>query len=84
VPRDRVPVRTQALDLVVVPGVAFDTACHRLGRGAGVYDRFLASLGTATRRVGVALDARIVPALPIDPHDVPMHLVATERRVLRP
>ncbi len=84
VPRDRTPVRTQALDMVVVPGVAFDTACHRLGRGAGVYDRFLSTLGTATRRVGVAMDARIVPALPTDPHDIPMHLVATERRVLRP
>jgi 5-formyltetrahydrofolate cyclo-ligase len=84
VPSARTPVRVQALDMVVVPGVAFDTHCHRLGRGAGVYDRFLASLGSATRRVGVVTDTRLVPALPHEAHDVPMHLVATDRRVVRP
>ncbi|MFO0961358.1 MAG: 5-formyltetrahydrofolate cyclo-ligase [Phycisphaerales bacterium] len=82
VPRDHVPVRPASLTAVVVPGLAFDERCHRLGRGAGVYDRFLAELDPRTRRLGVAPEARIAPALATDPHDIPMHAVATERRVI--
>lgn len=83
VPRDRVPVRLASIDAVVVPGLVFDESCHRLGRGAGVYDRFLAALDPSTRRIGVVPDARVVPQLPADSHDIPMHMVVTERRVIR-
>jgi 5-formyltetrahydrofolate cyclo-ligase len=82
VPRDHVPVRPSALTAVVVPALAFDERCHRLGRGAGVYDRFLAELDPRTRRLGVAPEARIVPALPTDPHDIPMHAVVTPERTI--
>ena len=67
---------------VIVPGLAFDRRGHRLGRGAGVYDRFLATLAPHTLRIGVIPDAQLVDALPTEPHDVPMHLVVTEKRVI--
>ena len=83
VPRDRVPVSSTDIAAVVVPGMAFDRAGHRLGRGAGVYDRFLATLPPTALRIGLVPSNRLVDRLPTDPHDVPMHVVATEREVLR-
>jgi 5,10-methenyltetrahydrofolate synthetase len=83
VPRDRVPVAQSEVAAVVVPGMAFDRAGHRLGRGAGVYDRFLAALPASALRIGLVPSNRLVERLPTDPHDVPMHVVATEREVLR-
>jgi 5-formyltetrahydrofolate cyclo-ligase len=73
------------LDAVIVPGLAFDRAGHRLGRGAGFYDRFLISL-TARRAdapgprpdlVGVALRAHLVAEVPCGPDDVRVHRLAT-------
>ena len=82
VPRDHVPVRAAGLAAVLVPGLAFDAHGNRLGRGAGVYDRFLAMLPPSVLRVGLCPEALVAPALPTEPHDVPMHFVVTERRVI--
>jgi len=82
VPRAHVPVRTATLTAVVVPGLAFDSHGHRLGRGAGVYDRFLATLAPHTLRIGVIPNAQLVDALPTDPHDISMHFVATEQQTI--
>lgn len=82
VPRNHVPVRPGSLTAVLVPGQAFDERGHRLGRGAGVYDRFLASLPPSVLRIAVSPEALIVPQLPSEAHDIPMHFVVTERRVI--
>ena len=63
-----------------VPGLAFDRQGVRLGRGVGCYDRALARHPTAVR-IGLAYDAQLVDALPVDPWDVPMHAVITETQV---
>lgn len=64
------------LDLVIVPGVAFDRANNRLGRGAGYYDRFLAELPSTTATVGLAYDFQIVDDIGgLDPHDQPVSCV---------
>ena len=76
------PVPLEVLDLVLVPGVAFDPLCRRLGRGRGHYDATLAALPAATPRFGLAFDLQIVPAVPEEPHDVPLDAVVTESRVL--
>lgn len=76
------------LDLVVVPGIAFDLRGGRLGRGAGFYDRFLASPGLKSITIGVALDAQVVMELPmrgagVGPcPDARMDAVLTESRVV--
>ncbi len=59
----------KALDLVIVPGVAFDRKGNRLGRGRGYYDNFLRRLPKDTPSVGLAFDFQILPALPISPTD---------------
>jgi 5-formyltetrahydrofolate cyclo-ligase len=71
------------IDLVLVPGLAFDGAGRRLGRGGGHYDATLAALPGATA-VGLAYDAQVVPAVPSEPHDARLAAVVTERRTLVP
>jgi 5-formyltetrahydrofolate cyclo-ligase len=72
------------LDLVFVPGVAFDAHGGRLGRGRGHYDATLAALPAGAARVGLAFDLQIVPEVPQEPHDAPLDAVVTESRVLFP
>lgn len=63
-------LQPEDLDLVVVPGVAFDAAGNRLGRGAGYYDRFLSLLPSTTPVIGVGYDFQLTPAIPgLEPHD---------------
>ena len=67
-----------AIRLAVVPGVAFDRAGHRLGRGRGYYDRFFAAHPLpAAWRIGYCFPFQLVPAVPAEPHDRPVHEVLT-------
>ena len=71
--RDRVKeVPLDDIDLVVVPGVAFDRKNIRLGRGHGYYDRFLSGLPDNTKAIGLAFDFQVLEDLPQDPHDIPV------------
>ena len=65
------------IDLVVVPGVAFDRKNIRLGRGHGYYDRFLSGLPKRTKTIGLAFDFQVLEDLPQDPHDVPVSKIIT-------
>ncbi|MBR4976550.1 MAG: 5-formyltetrahydrofolate cyclo-ligase [Thermoguttaceae bacterium] len=71
-----------SFDLVLVPGLAFDLDGGRLGRGAGFYDRFLASLSPKTRLIGVALDEQIVEKTPRDRFDLPVDALATPSQLV--
>jgi len=66
------------LDLVLVPGLAFDLSGRRLGRGKGFYDRLLAEVHCKT--CGVAFEEQVVAEVPIEPHDVRVNLVLTSKR----
>jgi 5-formyltetrahydrofolate cyclo-ligase len=72
--------------VVLVPGVGFDPAGTRLGRGAGYYDRALAHLRgeRPVVAIGLAYEVQIVPLLPSEPWDQRVDLIATEARVIRP
>jgi 5-formyltetrahydrofolate cyclo-ligase len=71
-------VDVRALDLIVVPGLAFDRKNNRLGRGAGYYDRFLSRLPDTTPKIGLAYDFQVVDAIPgLLPHDRPVSQVLT-------
>lgn len=72
-----------SIDLVIVPGVAFDIKKHRMGYGAGYYDRFLGSLKPACVKVGVAFDIQVLDEIPVEAHDFAMDLIITERRIIR-
>ncbi len=65
-------------DVVFVPLLAWDRRLHRLGYGGGYYDRTLAALPEAVA-VGVGFGAQEVDAVPVEPHDVPLDAMVTER-----
>jgi 5-formyltetrahydrofolate cyclo-ligase len=66
------------VDLIIVPGVAFDSHGNRMGRGRGFYDRLLKSTPNAVK-VGVAFDFQLLDRIPVEPHDVPMDCVLSEQ-----
>lgn len=67
------------LDLIIVPGAAFDPHRNRLGRGKGYYDRLLKK--TVAPTIGVAYDCQIVREIPALPHDVPMSLIISKSKI---
>lgn len=61
----------EQIDYALIPGIAFDRAFHRLGRGKGYYDRFLSHPALHyLHRVGVAFDFQVVDHVPVEAHDV--------------
>lgn len=65
------------IDLIIVPGVAFDPKGHRLGYGGGFYDRFLRQCPQAVW-IGLAYESQIVSDTLPQPWDVPLHQIITE------
>jgi 5-formyltetrahydrofolate cyclo-ligase len=75
--------------LILTPGLAFDRARRRLGRGKGFYDRFLGGVrrahprGTASWAVGLAFGEQIVDRVPVSDHDELLEGIVTDREVIR-
>ena len=68
------------IDLIAVPGVAFDRKGNRLGRGGGYYDRLLD--GFPGISAAVAFDFQILPHIPAEPHDRPVDRIVTETKIV--
>ena len=81
-PKVSPPVKGSDIDVVLLPGSAFDLRGGRLGYGGGYYDRFLAQDAPQALRIGIAFETQVIEELPLMPHDVPLHLLATEERLL--
>jgi 5-formyltetrahydrofolate cyclo-ligase len=71
------------LDLVIIPGIAFDAHGNRIGFGKGYYDRFLKKIPKKVLKAGVAFECQMVPEIAAENHDINMDLVVTERAVIR-
>jgi 5-formyltetrahydrofolate cyclo-ligase len=76
-------IALEEIDLLVVPGVAFDLVGHRLGYGKGYYDRTLAVCKPGLERVGFAYEFQVVEQLPAAAHDCRLTQLVTEQRLLR-
>lgn len=70
------------IDLVIVPGIAFEPRGYRLGYGRGYFDRLLAELDPSTTTIGLGFELQIVKALPVSTHDIPVQKIVTEKRVI--
>jgi 5-formyltetrahydrofolate cyclo-ligase len=73
-------VAPEELDLVMVPGVAFDPSGGRMGQGKGYYDRLLARVRPDAPLVALAFECQMFLAIPVATHDVFMDLVQTEQK----
>jgi 5-formyltetrahydrofolate cyclo-ligase len=84
-PREGLPeVPPEAVDLVFVPGSAFDEEGRRCGYGGGFYDNFLPRTRAGTPWVALAFEAQLVRRIRLEAHDLPVTAIVTERRVIRP
>ncbi len=79
-PRESRPIRLEEIDLILMPGAAFDEHGNRLGYGAGFYDKLLIAFTKMT--VALAFEAQIVPRVPAEKHDLPVKKIVTETRVI--
>ena len=75
-------ISADVIDLVIVPGVAFDEKCGRLGFGKGFYDCFFKNLPTGVASIGLAYDFQVLARLPMEEHDVSLNKIVTEKRVI--
>jgi 5-formyltetrahydrofolate cyclo-ligase len=80
VPRER---RCVTPDALLIPLVGYDAAGYRLGYGGGFYDRTLAALEPRPFCIGVGFDDTELETIYPQPHDIPMNVIVTQRRVLR-
>lgn len=71
------------IDLIIVPGVAFDTVGGRIGYGKGCYDRFLSRLLADVPVIGLAYDFQVLPRVPQNTNDIRMDLIVTEKGILK-
>lgn len=85
-PPDAEKLDTQPVDIILIPGRAFDRNGNRLGRGAGGYDRWLEKYKldhAATKFWGVCLECQLMPEVPVEAHDVRMDAVVTARGITK-
>jgi len=76
-----VPVPFEDIELVVTPGLGFDKVGNRLGRGGGYYDSFLGNEVLQAAKCGFAFAEQIVESVPVEPKDVSMDLLVTDKEV---
>lgn len=74
-------IAPEQLDLVMVPGVAFDRNGGRLGNGAGYYDRLLKRVRADAILSAVCYESQLVEQIAMEPHDVTMDMVMTEKTI---
>jgi len=77
------PVPVEYIDLVIVPGLGFTEKGHRIGRGMGFYDRFLAQSDFLGLSCGLCFQEQIVPELPVLDHDMPLSMLVSDHGIRR-
>ena len=80
-PKRVCPVDIGEIDLVLVPGVAFDKNLNRIGFGKGYYDRILKDLKASAKKIGLAHDFQVLDSIPAQAHDVKMDMIITEKNI---
>lgn len=70
------------LDLIILPGIAFDIRGNRIGRGGGYYDNFLRKIYPSVKIIALAFEIQIVKKIPTDTNDIAVHKIITEKRII--
>lgn len=82
-PKGGNPVPANLIDLVIVPGLGFSPTGHRIGRGMGFYDRFLAQSDFLGLSCGFGFEEQVVDQLPVLDHDIALGMLVTDRAIRR-
>ena len=82
-PEKSLRVAAREIDAVVIPGSVFDIHGGRLGYGGGYYDRFLVNDAPQAKRIGLAFEMQVVENVPVQPHDQPLDILITEKRIVK-
>jgi len=77
-----VPIPVEQIDLVVAPGLGFDSEGNRLGRGGAYYDRFFANKELKALRCGFAFTEQVVDSVPTTEYDEPVDFLVTDEKVM--
>jgi 5-formyltetrahydrofolate cyclo-ligase len=77
------PIPVNLIDMVIVPGLGFSPHGHRIGRGMGFYDRFLAQRGFVGLSCGLAFEEQVLEQIPALDHDMPLSMLVTDRGIRR-
>jgi len=80
-PTTSVPVPFEEIDLVVAPGLGFDSNGNRLGRGGSYYDRFFANEELKASRCGFAFAEQLIDSVPVTEHDEPIDFLVTDKAI---
>ena len=70
------------IDLIIIPGVAFDLSGNRIGRGFGYYDNFLRKVRSSAKIIALAFEMQIVKKIFVDKNDIPVDKIITEKKVI--
>ena len=76
-------VEARKLDLILVPGIAFDREGNRLGYGLSYYDRFMENLSPSTVTIALAYEFQVVPQVPVEGHDQKVNMIITENEIIK-
>jgi 5-formyltetrahydrofolate cyclo-ligase len=71
------------VDIVIIPGAAFDETGNRIGYGGGYYDRLLAGLRKSVPVIAPAYEEQVIDSVPAEPHDKKVSIIVTDRREIR-
>jgi len=83
VPKFLRPVEVENIDIIIVPGVAFDVYKNRIGMGSGFYDRFLKNISKKTLKIALAFEFQILnERLPVCEKDIKVDVIITEKRII--
>ena len=77
------PIKAEELDLIVIPGVAFDKEGYRIGTGFGFYDKLLRKVSSKMPLIGFCFEENLVERLPAESHDIKMNIVITDKQVVK-
>ncbi len=81
-PQKSLRISAREIDAAVIPGSVFDIHGGRLGYGGGYYDRFLVNDAPQAKRIGLAFEMQVVESVPVQPHDQPLDILVTEKRIV--
>lgn len=81
-PRKIITQDTSAIEVFIVPGIAFDKHGTRIGHGRGIYDMLLAGAANTALKIGVCLKGQLVPCIEKMPHDIQMDYIVTEDGII--